>query len=409
MKPLLILSEGRTLGGAPLDAHGAIEVRRVSALPAAATLDRNRPTVVLLDGALAASAERVAGGLPAIAARAALVTVGEPGEPEPAAGPGSDLATGVLPAGASPALVAAQLRGAFRHAASIMEADHARYRDERSRRELTDLTRVGVALSTERNLTTLLEMIVSQARRITWSDAASLYLVERNADGTPGTTLRFKLSQNHSLPDIPFSEFTVPIDHTSLAGYAAATGEVMAIEDVYLLPEDVPYKQNRSFDDKFGYRTKSMLVLPMKTHREEVIGVLQLINRKRRFDAVLTSPEGGEREVLPYKPARSGAGDRVGGAGRRGHREQPALRGHREAIRRVRDRRRHRHRVARSDHVGPFRAGGHAHRGAGRSGEPGRRGPLQDAAIQCRADSGRSATPGCCTTSARSACASRCW
>jgi HD-GYP domain-containing protein (c-di-GMP phosphodiesterase class II) len=112
--------------------------------------------------------------------------------------------------------------------------------------------------------------------------------------------LRFKLSQNHTLPALPLTEFTVPIDHTSLAGYAAATGEPLLIADVYLLPDDVPYKQNRSFDEKLGYRTKSMLVIPLRTHRDETIGVLQLINRKRDADTRLSSPEIVDREVLSF-------------------------------------------------------------------------------------------------------------
>jgi HD-GYP domain-containing protein (c-di-GMP phosphodiesterase class II) len=108
------------------------------------------------------------------------------------------------------------------------------------------------------------------------------------------------MAQNHSLPGIPFSTFTVPIDHASLAGYAAATGEPLVIGDVYLLPDDVSYRQNRSFDDAFGYRTKSMLVLPMKSHRDEIVGVLQLINRKRAPDMRLMSDEVVDREVLAY-------------------------------------------------------------------------------------------------------------
>ncbi|HUX35193.1 MAG TPA: HD domain-containing phosphohydrolase [Gemmatimonadaceae bacterium] len=303
MKPLLILSEGRTLGGMPLEADPAIEVRRVRALPDPATLDPNRAAVIVLDRTLVrAAGPDAAATLAGLAARAALIAVGDEDEREPAREFPAHLLTSFLSPDAPASAVAVQLRGAFRHAATIVDADRARYREERSRRELADLTRVGVALSTERDLTTLLEMILSQARRITWSDAASLYLVDRNADGTAATTLRFRLSQNHSLPDLPFSEFTVPIDHSSLAGHAAVTGEPMAIEDVYLLPDHVPYQQNRSFDDKFGYRTKSMLVLPMKTHRDEVIGVLQLINRKRRFDVTLSSPAVGEREVLAYEP-----------------------------------------------------------------------------------------------------------
>ena len=73
---------------------------------------------------------------------------------------------------------------------------------------------------------------------------------------------------------------------------------------MYLLPDDVTYKQNRSFDEKFGYRTKSMLVIPMKTHRDEIIGVLQLINRKRdRRRRGSSSPEIVEREVITVRPA----------------------------------------------------------------------------------------------------------
>ena len=80
----------------------------------------------------------------------------------------------------------------------------------------------------------------------------------------------------------------------------AATGEPLIIPDVYLLPDDVSYRMNRSFDEKVGYRTKSMLVLPMRSHRDEVTGVVQLINRKRDATAALTSAEVVEREVLPF-------------------------------------------------------------------------------------------------------------
>src|SRR5687768_7726725 len=143
-------------------------------------------------------------------------------------------------------------------------------------------------------------MILSQARRITNSDAGSLYLAERTDDQGPPKRLRFKLSQNFSLPNLPFSEFTVAVDHSSLSGYVAATAQPLVIADVYLLPEDVSYKQNRSFDEKFGYRTKSMLVLPMRTHKDEIVGVLQLINRKKTADAMLSSEAIVEREVQAF-------------------------------------------------------------------------------------------------------------
>jgi HD-GYP domain-containing protein (c-di-GMP phosphodiesterase class II) len=154
-------------------------------------------------------------------------------------------------------------------------------------------------MGTERDLCTLLDLILTQARRVTTSDAGSLYLVERDENGVP-KQLRFAMAHNFSLPAIPFSSFTVPIDHTSLAGYVASTGDPLVIGDVYLLPDDVSYRQNRSFDDAFGYRTRSMLVLPMRSHRDEIVGVLQLINRKRTPEMRLLSDEIVEREVLDY-------------------------------------------------------------------------------------------------------------
>ena len=167
--------------------------------------------------------------------------------------------------------------------------------------DLRELMGICVALTTERNLLTLLEMILTQARRITASDAGSVYLVERTPTGAP-VSLRFKLSQNSSLPELPLTEYTVPIGPSSLAGYAASTGQPLIIDDVYRLPANGVYQQNRSFDEKFGYRTKSVLVIPMRTHRDEVIGVLQLINRKRSPDARLTTPEMTDRHVAAYDP-----------------------------------------------------------------------------------------------------------
>ena len=276
-------------------------MRRIPALPTARALqDEGRPVVIALDRALLQSAAGVRQTLEDIASVAALVGLGDAGEEEPREDFPVDLLTSYVPGDAAVGAVIAQLRGAFRHAASLVAERAARIQEQLRYQELTELTRVGVALSHERDLTKLLEMILSQARRITSSDAGSLYLAERTDDNSPPRRLQFKLTQNFSLPNIPFSESTISIDHTSLSGYVAATGQPLVIADVYLLPEDVTYKQNRYFDEKFGYRTKSMLVLPMRTHKDETIGVLQLINRKRTPDAILGSEAVVEQEVQPY-------------------------------------------------------------------------------------------------------------
>ena len=300
MKPLLIAAVGRTISAAPLGRReDDVELRHVPVLPTASSLDPARPTVIALDRALLASAGDAA-RLRELAHHAAFVGLGDPGDGEPPADFPLDLLTSYVTSDAPVGAVVAALRGAFRHAASLVAEQRAVAQESERHRELRELTNVGVALSTERDLYTLLEMILSQARRITTSDAGSLYLVERPEHGGPAQQLRSKLTQNFTLPALPVTEFTVPISHASLSGYAAATGEPLVIADVYLLPDDVSYKQNRSFDEKFGYRTKSMLVIPMKTHRDEIIGVLQLINRKRDADVKLTSAEIAEREVLSY-------------------------------------------------------------------------------------------------------------
>jgi HD-GYP domain-containing protein (c-di-GMP phosphodiesterase class II) len=299
LKPLLISPLGRALDGVPIGRREEdIELRRVPALPVASALDSERPTVILLDRGLLDSVggdrERVA----EIARIAAIVGAGDDGEGEPPADFPTELLTAFIPAGASPGLTRALLKGAFRHAVALAAANASSALAQTRYHELTELTRVGVALSTERDLLSLLELILNQARRISVADAGSVYLVERE-NGAP-STLRFRLSQNFSLPNLPFAEYTVPIDHSSLAGYAAASGEPLVISDVYLLPSNVEYKLNRTFDEKFGYRTKSMLVIPMKTHRDEVIGVLQLMNRKRSPESKLTTAAAVERDVVSF-------------------------------------------------------------------------------------------------------------
>jgi len=299
MKPLILTSPGRALPALDsLASRGDVEIKRVPLLPAPGSLDAERPTVLLLDRALVRSTGDDRGVFAKLAEQAALVGVGEEGEIEPPDFFPTQSLTGYFTAGSSAATANIALHGSLMHAAALVAARRATRLEGRSASDVTELSRIGVALSTERDLLTLLELILSQARRLSSADAGSLYLVEHH-EAKP-STLRFKLSQNHTLPSLPFSEAVIPLDHTSLAGYAASTGEPLIIPDVYLLPENVPYRQNRSFDEKFNYRTKSMLVIPMRTHRDEVIGVLQLINRKRSPDVRLISNDIVDKEVLAF-------------------------------------------------------------------------------------------------------------
>jgi HD-GYP domain-containing protein (c-di-GMP phosphodiesterase class II) len=177
-----------------------------------------------------------------------------------------------------------------------VEALHAML--QQARNELKELNKIGMALMSERDPDNLLRSILRQARTLTTSDAGSLYLVEEDEAGNQH--LHFLRAQNDSLPNLPDPDFTLPLDRSNVAGYAASTGEPLVIEDAYDIPESAPYSFNKGFDEAHGYRAKGMLMVPMKDHKDQVLGVVQLINRKADPDANIRSEDDAQRYVLPY-------------------------------------------------------------------------------------------------------------
>lgn len=151
----------------------------------------------------------------------------------------------------------------------------------RYRYELGELIEISRAISQERDIDRLLTLILEKSRFITGADAGSIYVVEQaGPERTAERRLRFKLSQNDSMA-FESKEFTVPLSTRSIAGAAAVTRKVISIPEVYKIGADDPYGFDPSFDRKVGYRTKSMIAVPMISAEEEVIGVIQLINKKR--------------------------------------------------------------------------------------------------------------------------------
>ena len=165
-------------------------------------------------------------------------------------------------------------------------------------REHEELNEIGIALSSQRNISVLLTLILKKARDITGADAGSLYLVEE--DARDGRHLRFKLTQNDSF-EFPFQEFTLPLTEESMAGYTALRGEVLNFADAYEIPADLPFRFNDRYDRESGYRTRSLLSLPMKNAKGEVIGVLQLINSKRGPSLRLRNAEDVAKYVQPFR------------------------------------------------------------------------------------------------------------
>ncbi|PYO03735.1 MAG: hypothetical protein DMD91_00225 [Candidatus Rokuibacteriota bacterium] len=192
------------------------------------------------------------------------------------------------------------LANAYVHAQLREEQERTKSHLARLTTEFQDLNAIGIRLSAERDTAVLLDLIVSKAREITYADAGSLYLIEPGDNGEP--VLRFNVVQNDSIPT-PFKGYGIAVSSSSIAGHVALTGQPLNLEDVYAVPPGSPFAPDRTHDRQIGYRTKSMLVVPLKTPDGRVIGVLQLINCKRDRGQRFTSRDEIEREVRGF-PAR---------------------------------------------------------------------------------------------------------
>lgn len=124
----------------------------------------------------------------------------------------------------------------------------------------------------------LLEHMLTEIRSFVSADAGSIYLVE-------GSKLKFSYTQNSTLQKkLPFgkkliySTFTMQINNSSIAGYVANTGVLTNISDAYRIDSFQPYSFDKHFDEISGYRTQSVLTVPIKNSLGKVVGVIQLIN-----------------------------------------------------------------------------------------------------------------------------------
>lgn len=124
----------------------------------------------------------------------------------------------------------------------------------------------------------LLGYVLAKTRRFTLAEAGTIFVCEPLLSGGDTRTLRCVSAQNDKI-DVSTASFTIPINDHSIAGYTANHGKLLNIEDLYLIPSNKPYEFNQSFDKKDGYRSMSMLSVPLKNIKDEVIGVVQLLNR----------------------------------------------------------------------------------------------------------------------------------
>lgn len=154
------------------------------------------------------------------------------------------------------------------------------------KRDLNNLLETIADISYVKDLDSLLERVLSEARRFVRADAGTLYLKAKDR-------LFFSYVQNDTLfsgnpaADRYVYSGSVPIDRTSLAGYVADTRQPILIDDVYDIPSEVSYAFNPVYDTKTSYRTQSMLIVPLLTRGQTNVGVLQLINAKDEYGTVI--------------------------------------------------------------------------------------------------------------------------
>jgi len=203
----------------------------------------------------------------------------------------------VLPERPTRAMLDRAVAAARRSAEDVDALRAASERLAAERRLRHELLEIGASLSAEPELNRLLENILGSARALVQADAGSLYLLETAEDGE--SLLRFLLAQNDSCAPPP-PQGSLNIDAGSIAGMVAKTGGPLRIDDVRAIPVEAPYSFNPSFDLATGYSTRSVLAVPMTDRRGQLVGVLQLINRKREPGARLSTPEDFDGQVLPF-------------------------------------------------------------------------------------------------------------
>ena len=150
------------------------------------------------------------------------------------------------------------------------------------------LQEIGLALSTEDDINVIFELIMGEAKNITNADGRTLYMISDDAK-----TMKFEImateSMNFAQGGTTGIEITIPPmqlfdeegnpNHSSIVAYSANTGKTVNIKDAYK-EKGFDFTGAKTFDKNTGYRTQSVLSVPLKNHENDIVGVMQLINAK---------------------------------------------------------------------------------------------------------------------------------
>ena len=162
------------------------------------------------------------------------------------------------------------------------------------REKLDALSVLGVELNQIQDLDILLERILTRARQFANADAGSIYIRHRDRlhfTYTQNDTVQRRMTNNGKLI---YSKFIIPIDKQTIAGYAALTGSTLNISDVYQIDATKPYQFNTKFDEVSRYKTRSILTIPLKAAKGDILGILQIINAQNSENHIVDFSENDE-------------------------------------------------------------------------------------------------------------------
>lgn len=142
---------------------------------------------------------------------------------------------------------------------------------------LEQVLSIADELNQLKDIDTILDRVLLESRKLTRARAGSIFLVENGK-------LIFRYVHNEDLYDHQagnkhiYANFEIPIDDRSIVGYVALTGHSLIIDDAYAISASAPYHFNKSFDERTGFHTRSLLTIPLIAAQNRVSGVLQIIN-----------------------------------------------------------------------------------------------------------------------------------
>jgi len=151
--------------------------------------------------------------------------------------------------------------------------------------QLDEIIRLSGELNSIQDIDLLFEKILYNARQFLNSDGGSIQIRENDElvfSHVQTDSIQRKLPAGQKLI---YTTFRTKINKNSISGYVALTGEILNIPDAYKIPEDAPYKFDSTNDKKSGYQTKSILSIPLKNNRGDILGVMQIVNAIRLSDS----------------------------------------------------------------------------------------------------------------------------